>query len=140
MSLRETLALHREKPLCSSCHNRMDPLGLAFENFNALGRWRDKELSQPIEPAGELLTGETFQDVRQLKRVLATERRLDFYRCAAEKMLMYALGRGLEPGDVHTVDEIVAGLEAAKGRPSALVRGIIDSPAFQRRRPTKGTD
>jgi hypothetical protein len=113
----------------------MDPLGLAFENFNALGRWRDKELGQPIESAGELLTGETFENVTELKRVLATDRRMDFYRCATEKMLIYALGRGLEPGDTHTVDDIVGKLEAAQGRPSALVRGIIESPAFQRRRP-----
>jgi hypothetical protein len=132
-TLRETLKVHRSAALCSSCHNRMDPLGLAFENFNALGRWRDKELNQPIEPAGALLTGESFKDVRGLKRVLATDRRMDFYRCLTEKMLIYALGRGLEYTDIQTVDEIVAKLEAAKGRPSVLIRGIIDSPAFQRR-------
>jgi hypothetical protein len=134
-TLREMLAVHRSKALCSSCHNRMDPLGLAFENFNALGRWRDKELNQPIEAGGQLLTGETFKNVQELKKVLTTTRRLDFYRCATEKMLIYALGRGLEPGDMHTVDELVAKLEAAHGRPSVLIRGVIDSPAFQRRRP-----
>jgi hypothetical protein len=137
-TLREALKIHREAALCASCHNRMDPLGLAFENFNALGRWRDKERDQPIEAGGELLTGEKFKDVRELKHILATERRLDFYRCATEKLLIYALGRGPEPGDQHTVDEIVARLEASQGRPSALIRGVIDSPAFQRtRRPTQ---
>jgi hypothetical protein len=139
-TLRETLKAHRAEPLCNSCHNRMDPLGLAFENFNALGRWRDKELGQPIESAGELLTGETFKDVRELKHVLANERRRDFYRCVAEKMLIYALGRGLTPQDAHTVDEVVGKLEAANGRPSALVAAIIESPAFQRRRQTTGKD
>lgn len=134
-TLRETLAVHRSAALCSSCHNRMDPLGLAFENFNALGRWRDKELNQPIEAGGKLLTGESFKDVRELKRILTTTRRMDFYRCAAEKMLIYALGRGLEPYDMHTVDILVDKLEAAQGRPSVLIRGIIASPAFQRRRP-----
>jgi hypothetical protein len=134
-TLRETLAIHRKATLCSSCHNRMDPLGLAFENFNALGRWRDKELSQPIEAGGQLLTGESFKDVRELKRILTTTRRLDFYRCSTEKMLIYALGRGLEPYDTHTIDELVDKLEAAKGHPSVLIRGIIESPAFQRRRP-----
>jgi hypothetical protein len=132
-TLRETLKIHRSAPLCSSCHNRMDPLGLAFEHFNALGRWRDKELNQPIESAGQLLTGETFKDVRGLKQVLATSRRMDFYRCLTEKMLIYALGRGLEYPDIETVDTIVAKLEATTGRPSVLIRGIIDSPAFQRR-------
>jgi hypothetical protein len=131
-TLRETLKIHRSAALCSSCHNRMDPLGLAFEHFNALGRWRDKELNQPIEPAGELLTGESFKDARELKHVLATDRRMDFYRCLTEKMLIYALGRGLEYTDTQTVDEIVAQLAAANGRPSALIRGTIDSPAFQR--------
>jgi len=132
-TLRESLKVHRNEALCNSCHNRMDPLGLAFENFNALGRWRDKELNQPIEAGGELLTGESFKDVRELKRILVTDRRLDFYRCATEKMLIYALGRGLEPYDAHTVDEIVGKLEATKGRPSVLISGIIESPAFQRR-------
>jgi mono/diheme cytochrome c family protein len=133
--LRETLKLHRSDALCASCHNRMDPLGLAFENFNALGRWRDKELNQPIEAGGELLSGEAFKDVRELKRVLVSTRRLDFYRCATEKMLIYALGRGLEAQDTEMVDDLVAKLEAAKGRPSVLIRGIIEAPAFQRRRP-----
>jgi hypothetical protein len=134
-TLRETLKVHRNEPLCNSCHNRLDPLGLAFENFNALGRWRDKELGEPIESGGELLTGESFADVRELKHILVTERRLDFYRCATEKMLIYALGRGLETQDTHTVDEIVAKLDAANGRPSVLLNGIIESAAFQRRRP-----
>ncbi|MHB1422972.1 MAG: DUF1592 domain-containing protein [Gemmataceae bacterium] len=133
-TLREALKVHRSEALCSSCHNRMDPLGLAFENFNALGRWRDKELNQPIEAGGQLLTGESFKDVRELKKILTTTRRFDYYRCAAEKMLIYALGRGLEPSDAHTVDELVGKLEAAQGRPSVLIRGIIDAPAFQRRR------
>jgi hypothetical protein len=133
-TLRESLKIHRSESLCASCHARMDPLGLAFENFNALGRWRDKELNQPIEAGGELLTGERFKDVRELKRILISERRLDFYRCATEKLLIYALGRGPEPTDLHTVDEIVAQLEAAQGRPSVLIRGIISAPAFQRTR------
>jgi len=139
LTLREALKVHRSAALCSSCHNRMDPLGLAFEHFNALGRWRDKELNQPIEPAGELLTGESFKDVQELKRILATDKRMDFYRCLTEKMLIYALGRGLEYTDMETVDEIVAKLDAAKGRPSVLIRGIIDSSPFQRRGKTKET-
>ncbi|MFO0808372.1 MAG: DUF1592 domain-containing protein [Gemmataceae bacterium] len=133
-TLRESLKLHRADALCSSCHNRMDPLGLAFENFNALGRWRDKELGQSIESSGELLSGESFKDVRGLKHVLATDRRLDFYRCITEKMLIYALGRGPEYNDTHTVDEIVEKLDDVKGRPSVLISGIVESPAFQRRR------
>jgi hypothetical protein len=137
-TLRETLKVHRNDALCASCHGRMDPLGLAFENFNALGRWRDKERSQPIEASGQLLSGETFKDVRELKHVLATDRRKDYYRCLSQKMLIYALGRGLEPGDTLTVDNIVDKLEASRGRPSALISGIIEAPAFQRRGKAKG--
>jgi hypothetical protein len=135
-TMKESLILHRTEPLCMSCHQRFDPLGLALENFNALGRYRTKELDQPIETAGELLTGEKFKDVKELKKVLVTQRRLDFYRCATEKMLIYALGRGLEYYDTHTLDTLVGRLDAAHGRPSVLISGIIESPPFQRRRAT----
>ncbi len=133
-TLRETLQLHRSQSLCSSCHNRMDPLGLALENFNALGRWRDKERGQPIDSAGQLITGEPFANVRELKRVLVTDHRRDFYRCLTEKLLTYALGRGLEYYDVQAVDEIVARLEKENGHAYALILGVIDSAPFQKRR------
>jgi hypothetical protein len=133
-TLREALKAHRDQPLCSSCHNRMDPLGLALENFNALGRWRDRERGQPIDASGQLLTGESFSNLRELKRILVNQRRLDFYRCLTEKMLTYALGRGLEYHDVQAVDEIVARLEKSHGKPSVLLQGVIDSVPFQKRR------
>ncbi len=133
-SLRETLAAHRQNALCSSCHNRMDPLGLAFENFNALGMWRDSEFSQPIDPSGQLSTGESFSDLRELKQVLVKNHATDFYRTFTEKLLVYALGRGLEYYDVETVDQLVSRLEKAGGRPSALISGVIESAPFQRMR------
>ncbi len=135
-SLRETLAAHRENALCSSCHNRMDPLGLALENFNALGMWRDQEFAQPIDPKGKLISGEDFANVRELKRILAKNHYQDFYRTVTEKLLIYALGRGLEYYDVETSDRIVARLEAANGRPSALIAGVVESAAFQKTRTT----
>jgi hypothetical protein len=133
-TLRETLEIHRAKPLCSSCHNRMDPLGLAMENFNALGLWREQERGQKIDAAGKLVTGETFSNVRELKQILATKRYVDFYRCLTEKLLTYALGRGLEYYDVEAVDKIVDLLEADKGRFSSLLIGVIESVPFQQRR------
>ena len=133
-TLREQLAAHRNQPLCASCHNRMDPLGLALENFNALGRWRDTDRGEPVRPAGELITGERFADVKELKKLLATDRRLDFYRCLTEKLMVYALGRGLEYHDLPAVDAIVARLDAGGGKASALLSGLIESAAFQRRR------
>ena len=134
MSLRENLALHASNKMCSSCHSRMDPLGLALENFNAMGKWRDSEMGQPIEPAGKLVTGETFADVRELKHVLATAHREDFYHAFSEKLLTYALGRGLEYYDTDTIDQLVSRLDETQGRPSALIRGIIESAPFQQRR------
>ena len=135
LTLRETLALHREKPLCSSCHNRMDPPGLALENFNAMGMWRDQERGVSIDPAGTLLSGESFTGVRELKRILATRHRTEFYHALTEKLLTYALGRGLEFYDIDTVDRIVAGLEVNQGHASDLLIGIVESAPFQKRRP-----
>jgi hypothetical protein len=133
-TLRETLEMHRSQPLCNSCHSRMDPPGLALENFNALGMWRDQEHGQPIDGAGKLITGEPFKDVRELKHILATTHHLEFYRTLTEKMLTYALGRGLEYYDVETVDRIVSRLEQENGHFSALLMGIVESTPFQKRR------
>ncbi len=132
--LSEMLAVHRENKLCNSCHSRMDPLGLAMENFNALGYWRDKEAGLPIEPAGELITGEKFADVRELKRVIVQDRKLDVYRCLTEKLMTYALGRGLDYYDAHTVDDIVDRLARENGRMSVLIHSVVESPAFQKMR------
>jgi len=158
-SLREGLELHRAQPLCHSCHNRMDPLGLALENFNALGEWREHEVLPPaprdfrnfqrprtptpeeppklgpkIDAAGKLVTGEAFNGVRELKQILKEKYRADFYRCLTEKLLIYALGRGIEPYDTETVDRIVSRLEREDGRFSALLTGIIESAPFQKQR------
>ncbi len=134
-TVRELQQLHREDPLCHSCHSRMDPLGLALENFNILGQWRDTEAQgQPLDPSGTLLTGEQFSDIRALKKILTNERRLDFYRCLTEKLLTYALGRGLEYQDEHTVDQIVEQLDREQGKFSVLLSGVINSVPFQRQR------
>jgi mono/diheme cytochrome c family protein len=138
-TVRELMVLHRSKALCASCHSRMDPLGLALENFNALGLWRDKERGQPIDASGKLITGEPFHDVRDLKRILKEGHRLDFYRCVTEKLLTYALGRGLDYNDVETVDRIVQGLDREGGRFSALLMGVIESVPFQKRRSVAAT-
>ena len=134
MNLRDTLALHAKNPTCASCHSRMDPLGLALENFNAMGMWRTTDSNQPVQTAGKLITGESFGDIRELKHVLATSHRRDFYYCLSEKLLTYALGRGVDYYDVTTLDQLVAQLEASGGRPSVLINGIVNSAAFQQRR------
>jgi hypothetical protein len=133
-TLRESLELHRSNPMCSSCHNRMDPLGLALENFNALGMWREMERGQAIDAKGKLITGESFTNIVELKKIIATSRKEDFYRCLTEKMLTYALGRGVEYYDVAAVDKIVEGLKAGEGKFETLLMGVIESAPFQKRR------
>jgi Protein of unknown function (DUF1592)/Protein of unknown function (DUF1588)/Protein of unknown function (DUF1587)/Protein of unknown function (DUF1585)/Protein of unknown function (DUF1595)/Planctomycete cytochrome C len=135
-TLREVLAIHRGKPLCNSCHNRMDPLGLALDNFNAMGMWRDRERNQAIDTSGKLITGEPFVGIGDIKRIIATSRRLDFYRCFSEKLLTYALGRGLEDYDTSTVDLIVERLDRDKGKIMTLLTSMIESSPFQKRRLT----
>jgi mono/diheme cytochrome c family protein/cytochrome c553 len=132
-TMRELMAIHREAPLCASCHARMDPLGLALESFDALGRHRDTEDGQPIETAGRLITGETFADVRELAARIAVERRADFHRCLAEKMLTYAVGRGMSYFDAPAVDTIERRL-ADEGSLRGLVHEVVRSVPFQRMR------
>ncbi len=134
LSLRETLALHASEPTCASCHQRMDPLGLALESFNAMGKFREEEMNLPIETEGRLISGESFTDIRELKRILAHERRDDFLHTLVEKMLTYALGRGMEYYDIVTIDQIVDRLEANEFRMSALIEGIVASAPFQQTR------
>ena len=133
-TIRESQELHRRDPLCHSCHARMDPLGLALENFNAMGMWRDSEHDSPIDASGELVTGEKFTGIRELKTIIKDKHRVDFYRCLTEKLLTYALGRGLEYYDEHTVDLIVDKLDRGQGRFSTLLVGIVESAPFQRMR------
>ena len=133
-TLREVLELHRDSPLCSACHARMDPLGLALENFNAMGVWRTMEKGVAINSTGRLVSGEEFDTIKALKTILKENKKRDFYQCATEKMMTYALGRGVEYTDTHNVDLIVDELDREGGKFSVMLKGIINSPQFQRRR------
>jgi hypothetical protein len=115
----------------------MDPLGLAMEHFNALGVWRDKDNGQAIDSEGQLITGEKFSDARELGKLIATKRRQDFYRCLSEKMLTYAVGRGVEYYDAPTIDRIVNLAEQKDGQLKMFVYGIVTSAPFQMRRGDK---
>jgi hypothetical protein len=138
-TLRQLLELHRSEALCRSCHARFDPLGLAFENFSAIGTWRDSENGQPIEPGGRLISGESFDGVKELKQVLAGPRRQDFYRCLSERMLSYAIGRSLDFRDEVALEKITLELEDNNGKAKSLIDGVVTSVAFTRiRRPGDG--
>jgi hypothetical protein len=131
---REMMEIHRQKPECRSCHARMDPIGLGLENFNALGQFRKTENGRPIEASGKLLTGETFSDVAALKELLAVKRKDDFHRCLSEKLLTYALGRGVEIHDATTIAMLSTRLEKSGGKLRELIHGIVESAPFQKRR------
>ena len=105
-----------------------------------MGMWRQGEYGDPIDATGTLTSGEKFASVKELKRILVTKHAEDFYRTLTEKMLTYCLGRGLDYYDVETVDQIVARLEEANGRPSALLAGVVESAPFQKcRRPASAS-
>jgi mono/diheme cytochrome c family protein len=132
-SLRERMEQHRAKPICASCHQRMDPLGFAFENFDAIGAWRDKDGKFAIDAAGTLPTGQSFKGARELSGILR-ERAPEFRRCLAEKMLTFGLGRGLEYYDKCALDDICAGAAKGEDRFSSLVIAIVKSDPFQLRK------
>jgi hypothetical protein len=133
-SLRERMVQHRADPLCSSCHAQMDPIGFSLENFDGIGAWRDKDGGFPIDASGQLPGREQFVGPDGLARLLAGKRREQFLRCVAEKMLTYALGRGLEYYDRCAIDRIVSQMEKRGDRFSALVEAVVTSTPFQMRR------
>jgi hypothetical protein len=134
-SLRKVMELHRENAICASCHARMDPIGFAFENYDAIGAWRDKDGKFDVDPSGELPDGQKFQGPAELKTILKAKKEL-FGRSLAEKMLTYALGRGLEYYDKCAVDKIVAELAKNDYRFSTLIAEIVHSDPFQMRTAT----
>ena len=133
-TIRERLSEHRTNPTCSSCHGVIDPLGFALENFDVIGGWRTvDEAGKPVDAAGTTMSGANVQGLSGL-RALLLERREQFPRTVTEKLLAYALGRRVESYDRPAVRSIVRAAEAQDFRWSALISGIVKSPAFQMRR------
>jgi hypothetical protein len=128
-SLRQRLEQHRVNPSCAVCHNKMDPLGFAFENFDAVGAWRTKDGEFGIDPSGVLPDGQSFKTPAELIKILKTKKEL-FSRNLCEKMLVYALGRGVEYYDKCAVDKITEELEKNDYRFSALIVEIVKSEPF----------
>ena len=135
-TLRERLEQHREDPACANCHAKMDPIGFALENYNAIGAFRKKEGDLEIDTTAVLPDGTAFDGIADLKQILK-DRKQQFVRCLTEKMLIYALGRGLEYYDRPTIDRIVAQLEVEDYRSSALITEIAISDPFRLRRGTE---
>ncbi len=132
-TLREQLEQHRSNPGCAVCHIKMDALGFGLENYDAVGAWRTRDGRFPVDSSGSLPGGKAFSGPAQLRAILVDDKR-EFGRCLTEKMLTYALGRGLESYDMPTVEKIVQGLEQDQYRFSRLVLEIVASMPFRMRR------
>jgi mono/diheme cytochrome c family protein len=129
-TLRERLAQHRADPACASCHARIDPLGFALENYDVLGRWRSDEAGLPIDAKGQLPDGTAFEGPDQLRAVLLQRKEL-FVRNLTNKVLGYALGRGLTLQDSCTVDSIVTELERGNYSAHTLINAVVMSAPFR---------
>jgi hypothetical protein len=132
MSLRQQMEKHRTNAICASCHARMDPLGFGLENFDAIGRWREQDGKFVVDASGTLPDGKSFKGPDELKEILASSREA-FAQGMAEKMMIYALGRGLEPGDRPAIRSITQQVARSGYHISSMVLGIVNSPPFQQR-------
>ena len=131
-SMRERMEQHRSNPACATCHRWMDPLGFALENFNGIGKWRDREAGRPIDTSGVLPDGTEFDGPVGLRGVLL-KRRDEFVLTFTEKLLTYALGRGVEHYDMPAIRKIVRDAAPAGYSWSSLVVGVLKSTPFQMR-------
>ena len=135
LTVRELMSLHRSKPSCNACHGVMDPLGMALENFDGVGEWRDKDrdAGTEIDATGQLVDGTPVTGPRDLRQAIM-KRPEQFVRTMTEKLMTYALGRGLRPYDMPAVRKIVRDAAAANYHFSSLVMGIATSAPFQMKR------
>lgn len=133
-TLRQRMEQHRANPSCAVCHLVMDELGFALENYDAVGKWRDKDESNTIDARGELPDGTVFEGPKQLQQTLKTKMKEQFARCLTEKMLIYALGRGLEYFDECTIDKILAKAKKDNYRFSSLIMAVATSEPFLKRK------
>jgi hypothetical protein len=132
-TLRQRMVQHRVDPTCASCHARMDPIGFGLEQFDGIGARREQDEGAPIDPTGQLVSGEKFQGPAELRTILLTKKKPDFLRCISEKTLTYALGRGLEFYDRTAIEKIADSLDKDP-KFSNLVLEVVNSVPFQMRR------
>jgi hypothetical protein len=129
-SLRKRMELHRQSAVCASCHQRMDPLGFSLENFDALGKWRTESDGAPVDAAASLPDGTRFAGIAGLRRLIESHPD-DFVRTFTEKLLAYATGRGIETSDYPAIRKIAREAAPQNYRWSAIILGIVNSPAFR---------
>jgi hypothetical protein len=134
LTLREQLAEHRSNASCAGCHAFLDPIGFAFENYDAIGRFRAEEKKHPIDASGTLVRGQQFKDLTELRTILARDMADDFTRNLAENLLTYALGRGLGYSDKPAVHEIVRRTKASGYKLQDMILAVCESAPFQKMR------
>jgi hypothetical protein len=134
LTMRQAMEMHRANPACASCHARMDPIGFSLENYDGVGAWRDSDNGAKIDASGKLPDGTVFTGPAGLKQVLLTQHRDEFLSTFTEKLMTYALGRGLEPSDRPAERAILRGAAKQNYTIPALIDAIIGSPQFQMRR------
>jgi hypothetical protein len=132
-SMRQQLEKHRANATCASCHSRMDVLGFGMENYDAIGKWRTMDGKFPVDASGTLPGGRSFSSPQEMKVLLKADLS-EFSRCLIEKMLTYALGRGLERYDNRTVDRLNRDLAASGYGLQKLIYEVVGSLPFQSRR------
>jgi hypothetical protein len=135
--LRQRMEKHRSKAECAQCHQRMDPLGFGLENYDAIGGWRTKDGKFDIDPSGTLPGGTTFNGPKGLRAIVRSKAD-EFRRCLAEKLLTYALGRGVEAFDKCALDNICQAVDNNQNRFSALVLAVVHSDPFLYRKVQRG--
>ena len=134
LSMREQMQVHRANTMCAACHARMDPIGFALENYDGVGRWRGEDAGAPIDASGKLPDGTEFQGPAGLNQLLLTKYRDDFVRTATEKLLTYALGRGVEYYDAPAIRSINRDAARDNYRVSSWILAIVNSAPFQMRK------
>jgi hypothetical protein len=134
LSLREQMQAHRSNSICAACHARMDPIGFALENYDGVGKWRGEDAGGAIDASGKLPDGTEFEGPAGLTAILATKYRDDFVRTATEKLLTYAIGRGVEYYDNPSIRAITREAARDNFRVSSLILAIVKSTPFQMRR------
>jgi hypothetical protein len=131
LPLKQRLEIHRENPDCAGCHAKIDPIGFALENFDAIGAYRTQDGNNPVDAAGTLPNGTEINGAGDLKRLIKGDR---FVRNISEKLLVYGLGRGLERYDKRSVESIIAKAKASDLRIGSLITAIVTSDPFLKRK------
>ena len=134
ISLRKQLEAHRANPVCASCHSKMDVLGFGLENYNAIGKWRTMDGKFPVDIGGTMPNGKSFQTAAEMRAVLEGNSMPQITRCLTEKVMTYALGRGMQDYDSRTINQITKKVEADGQHFQTLIYEVVRSLPFQSRR------